>query len=259
MNTIEDIIKIMEEKAPVSLAMSFDNVGLQIGSKNNKLTGILLALDLRDDTIDEAVKKNCNLIITHHPLILGGVKKIDFDTPTGRRIEGLIKNNITLYVSHTNFDICDFGTNDALFEKLNLVNKKYLNLENNLGRLGDLKEKIRLKDYIEIVKKSLNLKNVRVVGSEDKIISKVAICTGSGNEIELMDMAKSSGADLFITGDLTYHKMQYGEDIDLALIDGTHFNTEIIGLEYIYNILKEKIKNKSIFISAKSENIFKIY
>ncbi len=259
MYLVEDIIEVMDEYAPCSLAEDFDTVGLQVGNRKSGVTGILVTLDVRDETIEEAIDKKCNLIVSHHPLFLGGIKQIDYSTPIGHRISKLILNGISLFVSHTNFDICDVGTNDALFEKLHLKNKEYLNDDNNLGRVGTLKNETTLKNYVQLVKERLNLSHVRVVGLEDTIIKKVSICTGSGGYYNLMDLSKKKGADLYITGDLTYHKMQYAEDIGLSIIDGTHYYTEILGIENFRDILNNKFEKLDVFTSYSGGNIFNIY
>ena len=130
--TCKGIIKYFEEWAPKEIAWQKDNVGLQIGSINQKLTNILLCLDLTDQVIDDAIKKNCNLIISHHPLLFHPLKKIDLQNDRNSKlIEKLIKNDITLYSAHTNLDFTKDGVSFELAKKLKLNKIDFLVHQNS--------------------------------------------------------------------------------------------------------------------------------
>ncbi len=130
--TCKEIIKYFEEWAPKEIAWQKDNVGLQVGSLNNKLNNILLCLELHDQVIDDAIKKNCNLIISHHPLLFQPLKKIDLQNDKNSKlIEKLIKNNITLYSAHTNLDFTKEGVSFELAKKLKLNNIDFLVHQNS--------------------------------------------------------------------------------------------------------------------------------
>ena len=121
------IIKYLETWAPKETAWENDNVGLQVGSGERRLKNILLSLDLNSNVIDTAVKKNCNLIITHHPLLFTPLKKIDVSTDEkSKLIEKLIKRNITLYSAHTNLDFTKDGVSFQLAKKLELTEIDFL-------------------------------------------------------------------------------------------------------------------------------------
>ncbi|MCK5762368.1 MAG: Nif3-like dinuclear metal center hexameric protein [Candidatus Izimaplasma sp.] len=142
MNGIK-IKKIFETFYPRDLAYEWDNVGCQIGSLNKEVNIILLSLDLTLEVVDEAISNKVELIIVHHPLIFSPIKSIDTDTYKGMLIEKLIKNEITLYVAHTNFDISNKGMNLILANMLNLKNQKILDYtteSEGLGRVGDIAE-----------------------------------------------------------------------------------------------------------------------
>ncbi len=133
----DKIIKIIEDWAPKSIAWEKDNVGLQVGSLRREVKNILLCLDVNEKVVDEAVKQNCNLIISHHPLLFISLKKIDTEKDkTSRIIEKLIKKDITLYSAHTNLDFTKDGVSFQLANKLKLTNQKFLlNLSSNLNKL----------------------------------------------------------------------------------------------------------------------------
>lgn len=117
---IKDIVKIFENKYPKSLAYNWDNVGLIIGDEMNRVSRILVTLEATGTVIDEAVQNKVDLIITHHPFIFKGLKKINTSTTKGNNIYKLIENKISIYSAHTNFDIAYDGLNDEIAKRLDL-------------------------------------------------------------------------------------------------------------------------------------------
>ncbi|MFY0712959.1 Nif3-like dinuclear metal center hexameric protein [Seonamhaeicola sp. NFXS20] len=123
---IQDVINHLEELAPLAYAEDFDNVGLLVGDKNKKLTGILVTLDTLETVVDEAIEKNCNLIVSFHPIIFKGLTKITGKTYVERVVLKAIKHNIAIYAIHTALDNALQGVNDMICNQLGLVNKKIL-------------------------------------------------------------------------------------------------------------------------------------
>jgi dinuclear metal center YbgI/SA1388 family protein len=128
---ISDILLSIEHFAPLNYQESYDNSGLQVGSPQMECTGILLSLDITEEIIDEAVGKGCNLIIAHHPLIFGGIKKITGKTAVERCIVKAIQHNIVLYAAHTNLDNVTNGVNFKIAEKLGLESVQILSPAKN--------------------------------------------------------------------------------------------------------------------------------
>lgn len=128
MTKVAEVIQMMGEIAPQSLAEDWDNVGLQVGSTGQEVKNVLLALDFNKEILKEAKNKNCQLIITHHPLIFNGLSSINSHNQSGRLIMELIKNEISLYSAHTNLDIAEFGLNDFLINKLPVKNVSLLKI-----------------------------------------------------------------------------------------------------------------------------------
>ena len=183
---VNNIIKEMELLAPTYLKEDFDNVGLMVGDKNKEVKKVLLALDCTLKVIEEAKKENVELIITHHPLIFKRPSSITTDTLQGKKIIELIKNDISLYSSHTNLDSVENGLNDTIVSILGFDNSKILEKNKRddkagLGRIVSLNESIQLEDLISKIKKSLNINNLRVVKGKDKV-NKIAIINGSGQD-----------------------------------------------------------------------------
>lgn len=121
-----DILKILEEFAPLALQENYDNSGLQIGDVDTPIKGILIALDCTEEIIQEAIAKQCDLIITHHPLIFKGVKKISSSNYIERNIKTLLVNNIQLISWHTNLDHVFQGVNYTFAQKIGLENCQIL-------------------------------------------------------------------------------------------------------------------------------------
>ncbi|HLT33173.1 MAG TPA: Nif3-like dinuclear metal center hexameric protein [Aquaticitalea sp.] len=124
--TIQDVINHLEELAPLHYAEDFDNVGLLVGNKNDDVKGILVTLDTLESVVDEAIEKNCNLIVSFHPIIFKGLKKINGDSYVERVIIKSIQNNIAIFSIHTALDNCLQGVNDIICNTLNISNKKIL-------------------------------------------------------------------------------------------------------------------------------------
>ena len=123
---VQDVINHLEELAPLNYAEDFDNVGLLVGSKNIEVTGILVTLDALEEVVDEAIQKNCNLIVSFHPIIFSGLKKITGNTYVERVVLKAIKNDIAIYSMHTALDNAQNGVNNMICEKLGLINRKIL-------------------------------------------------------------------------------------------------------------------------------------
>ncbi|NPA45355.1 MAG: Nif3-like dinuclear metal center hexameric protein [Chlorobi bacterium] len=133
---IKDITNYLEEIAPLSYQESYDNSGYITGNPNDELKGVLITLDTIDEIVDEAIEKNCNLIISHHPIVFKGLKKITGKNYIERTIIKAIKNDIAIYAIHTNLDNVHTGVNAMLCKKLELQNCKILRpAKNELRKL----------------------------------------------------------------------------------------------------------------------------
>jgi len=124
--TINDITNILEDFAPLSYAEDFDNVGLLVGDANTEVTGVLVTLDTLENVVEEAIAKKCNLIISFHPIIFGGLKKITGKNYVERVVIKAIKNDIAIYSNHTALDNARYGVNAKICEILGLENTKIL-------------------------------------------------------------------------------------------------------------------------------------
>ena len=127
---LKTLTKKIEEKYPLNLAYDWDNVGLLVGDSNQDINKIMVVLEANEKVIDEAIEKNVDLIITHQPFIFSKLNKLVTTDFKGNLIHKLIRNNISIYSMHTNFDIAFDGLNDYFVEILNLQNTKILDITN---------------------------------------------------------------------------------------------------------------------------------
>ena len=123
---VQDVINHLEELAPLAYAEDFDNVGLLVGNKHSKVSGILVTLDTIEAVVDEAIENNCNLIVSFHPIIFQGLKKLTGKTYVERVVMKAIKNDIAIFAIHTALDNALQGVNDMICEQLELTNKRIL-------------------------------------------------------------------------------------------------------------------------------------
>ena len=258
---VNNIIKEMELLAPTYLKEDFDNVGLMVGDKNKEVKKVLLALDCTLKVIEEAKKENVELIITHHPLIFKRPSSITTDTLQGKKIIELIKNDISLYSSHTNLDSVENGLNDTIvsilgFDNFKILEKNKRDDKAGLGRIVSLNESIQLEDLISKIKKSLNINNLRVVKGKDKV-NKIAIINGSGQNF--IGKAVALGADCIITGDTTYHFASDYKEMEISILDVGHFASEQITFFNVMENLKEKFKDVEFITSTVEEDPFSFY
>lgn len=161
---IKDIIHCIETFAPLALQESYDNAGLIVGDSGKEFSKGLVCIDITDKVIDEAIKKGCNLIVSHHPLIFGGISKITNNSFSGKCIIKAIKNDVAIYAVHTNLDNIINGVNAILCKKLGLINCKILKPRKNI-----LKKLVTFcpADYTEKVRKALFESGAGHIGNYD--------------------------------------------------------------------------------------------
>lgn len=247
---IRDIHNIVERHAPSILKESYDNVGLMVGDMECKVTSVLVSLDCTLKVIEEARQNNCNLIFTHHPLLFKKPDTITADTLIGEKIIKLIENHINVYSCHTNLDSAEGGINDIIMELLDLncnniieplKNEDGRECKDGIGRISELEEPIILSELCNRVKRCLGISSLRYVGHEFKLIKKIAVINGSGQNY--INEAVLQGADCIITGDTTYHYVSDFEEQGIAVIDGGHFGTEWPAMRKVAVLLENEIKS----------------
>ncbi len=256
---VKEIADIIETAAPISHASSWDNVGLMVGDFDADVNKVMLTLDVTPDVVAQAIEQHCGLIISHHPFIFDGIKNIDFSTPCGSMINLLITNKISVYSCHTNMDSAEIGINTYLAKLYGLCDVIVLEEnENNknigIGRIGNLKSSVTVKELAEITKSLLNTTFVRIVtNNPEKTVKRIAVASGSCGD--LISLAKEKGAEAIITADVKYHQALDALDEDICVIDAGHFPTE----SFVADILKDILKAANLeLVCAKAHDCFEI-
>lgn len=200
MNNLDEIISKIEEFAPPHLAEAWDNSGWQVQLANKRINKIMLALSPTHDVIESAIKKGCELLITHHPMYY----------------TDLNHKNLQIYAAHTNLDFAPDG------------------IRNHLLKMFTPDGEESLDNMILKVKNQLNIKFIKLINPDGITkITKIDIMPGSGGGL----IPKLRNIDLFITGDVKYHDAL--EAKGFAVIDAGHFETERVILPVLRDILQE--------------------
>ena len=232
---IKVILDALEQFAPLPLQESWDNAGLQVGLTETDASGALLCLDVNELIIDEAIRKGCNLVVSHHPLLFHGLKQVSDTNYVQRIVMKAIKNDIAIISMHTNMDNALNGVNYKIAEKLGLTDVTFLDKKDNQsvpsgsGVIGKFAEAMSSHDFIAKVKETFECGCVMTNELLSRPIRSVAICGGAG--AFLLDEAVKAGADAYITGEMHYHEyFDHEQEIQIAVIghyESEHFTTEV--------------------------------
>ena len=177
---IKSITSYLESIAPLSLQEDYDNSGLIVGNEEDEVRGALICIDCTEAVIDEAIKKKCNLIISHHPIIFRGLKKITGENYIERVVLKAIRNNIAIYAIHTNLDNVIQGVNKKICDKLGLSNCKFLlpspaEKKAGSGMIGMLPKPMTEIAFLKKVKTVMKAGSVRHTALLNKKITKVEV------------------------------------------------------------------------------------
>ncbi len=231
-----DLLAIMEQLAPKDLAMAFDNVGLLVDNGKDDIKKVMLALDCTVTTASEAAEWGADMLITHHPQMLDGIKHISPFDPDTAGIYVLIRNGIAHFTAHTNLDAAIGGVNDCLADIFELCNVSKMQYD-LLGRIGYLDREMSLYELAKLVEKRLKT-SARICGAPDKIVKCVGVLGGAGGgEVE---NAYRSGAEVLLTGEIKHHQALRAQQLGMCVIQAGHYETEHIVLEPLRKRLQER-------------------
>lgn len=258
MPTVREIEQALFELAPGEAAMEWDNVGHLLGDPDQAVERVLVALDITEGVADEAIASGCQLVVAHHPVMncrWTPVQNIRDDTFQGHLFLKLLRNNVSAICMHTNLDIAWGGVNDALAQRLELVDPGPL-CENGLGRVGEYPESVTLADYVRFVCHALGCNGLRYADA-GKPVRRVAVGGGACGEFE--DDAIRAGCDTFVTADLSYHQFLDAAGKGINLIDAGHFPTEDPVCSKLVNELTRAFPSLSIEKSASHREVIQYY
>ena len=258
MPTVREIEQALFELAPGEAAMEWDNVGHLLGDPDRAVERVLVALDITEGVADEAIASGCQLVVAHHPVMncrWTPVQNIRDDTFQGHLFLKLLRNNVSAICMHTNLDIAWGGVNDALAQRLELVDPGPL-CENGLGRVGEYPESVALADYVRFVCQALGCNGLRYADA-GKPVRRVAVGGGACGEFE--EDAIRAGCDTFVTADLSYHQFLDAAGKGINLIDAGHFPTEDPVCYRLIDYLTERFPGLSVAKSDSHREVIQYY
>lgn len=222
MTKVKDLFSCLCDYAPLELQTDYDNSGFLIGHAEKEVHTVLLSLDVTDEVVDEAIEKDSDLILSHHPVIWDKLKAVTDDNSTNRKLLRLIENQIAVISMHTNLDITSGGVNDVLMELLGATNDGFFEAE-HCGRRGHLTEAFSMPAFLKLCKEKLQTNGLRYYDA-GRPVEKIAVLGGAGGD-SLLD-AFAAGCDTYLTADIKYHTFLLARELGINLIDGDHFCTE---------------------------------
>ncbi len=246
MTRIYQLAQFLESIAPLPLQETYDNAGLLIGNPEWEIQNVLCCLDATEAVLDEAKKKGCNVVVSHHPIVFKGLKQIQGRHYVDRAVIYAIKNDIALYAIHTNLDnIFRNGVNEEIsrqlgLEKIKLLLPKYDSTTVGAGMIGLLPQEMEGLEFLNYVKKQLDTSLIRHTRLLGKPIQKVAVTGGAG--AFLIPEAIRQGADAYITGDVKYHEFFEAND-QMLLCDVGHFESEQFTISLLARLISENFTN----------------
>ena len=254
---VKDILNCITAVAPLQWQESYDNAGLQVGDLNAETRKALICIDITEEIVDEAVAKNCDLIISHHPLIFHGLKHLSPQTYIERTVVKAIKHDIAIISMHTNLDNSYLGVSRILAEKLGLKNLHILQpaaMDSDLcgaGMVGEFENPMDEVAFLGLVANTINSPFLRHSALTGRKVRKVALCGGSGSSF--MADALRCGADAYLTADIKYHDFFVPEG-NILLVDGGHFETEQFTKELLCELVTKKFPTFAAEIAETNTN-----
>ena len=245
---VKEIISVIESFAPVSIQEKWDNSGLCIGSPESEVNSLLIGLDCTPELVDEAIACGADMIVTHHPLIFSGLKRIVPSDSVGEAVIKAVKAGIAVYAAHTNADKVMAGVSGAMAARLGLEDVEILDEDgegNGLGAVGNLRVPMTSEEMTEYVKERFSLVCLRTSRPVSGLISRVAVCGGSGSS--LISKAIESGAQLYVSGDISYHN--FFTQKGFMVMDIGHYESEREIVDILFSLIKKNFPTFAVRIT----------
>ncbi|MCL2118962.1 MAG: Nif3-like dinuclear metal center hexameric protein [Planctomycetaceae bacterium] len=262
---LETVVRFLETRYPLSLAESWDNVGLLVGDCAMPVRRIMTCLTVTPESCREAVEQQVDLIVTHHPFPFQAVRQITTETTGGRMLWQLIRAGVAVYSAHTAFDSAATGINQQIAEMLGLIDIATLypqpiadhgppDASGNLatpsslvtppqgtGRVGMLPQPVSLRELVEKTAQLFRLKVLPYVGDPDRPVQRVAI--GCGAAGEFLEQAIARKADVFLVGEAKFHQYLEASANRIALILPGHYASERFAVEQMADVIADRFRD----------------
>lgn len=254
---IAEVISALERFAPLPLQDSYDNAGLQAGLTDAECTGALLCLDVTEPVVDEAARRGCNLIVSHHPLLFHGLKQLSGRNYIERCVIKAIVHGIVICSMHTNMDNAPGGVSFKMGEKLGLRDVEVLEPISDRGQqagagvIGTLPENMTEDEFLHKVKNTFRVGCVMHTRPTGRTVSRVALCGGAG--AFLIQNAVAAGADAYVTGEIKYHEF-FGHEDEILLAAIGHYESEQFTVEIFNKIIRESFPSLPVRVTEVNTN-----
>jgi dinuclear metal center YbgI/SA1388 family protein len=256
MHTVADVVGFLEQFAPPELAESWDNVGLLVGSDTHSVQRVMTCLTITPATVREAVQKQAELVVSHHPLPFRPLRQLTSATTEGRLLLELIGARISVFSPHTAFDSAQQGINQRLADGLQLNDVAPLvpatEPGQGAGRYGRTAAPTTLAELAARVKKLLSIDHVQVVGPLDQPVQTVGVACGSAGE--LLPPAQAAGCDAVVTGEVRFHGCLAAESTGMGLVLAGHYASERFAVEQLALVLAERFPALEIWASRQEKD-----
>lgn len=263
MSTVQSICEFLEAFAPSRLAADWDNVGLLVGDRQATVQRVMTCLTITPSSAAEAIERDADLIVTHHPLPFRPLKRVTTDDVSGRLLLQLIRGGVAVYSPHTAFDSAAAGINQRFAEGLGLEQIRPLVADDDqeepeagMGRFGTLTSKLTLEAFAKRLKDLLGLSQLKVVGSNDDRISRVAVACGSAGQF--LDEARDANCDLLVTGETSFHTCLEAEATGIALLLTGHYASERFAVEQLAGVLTSQFEHTDCWASQRETDPLRV-
>lgn len=262
MAAVKEIYQLIDNFAPFETQMDFDNAGFLVGRGDSTVERVLVALDITKVVVEEAVRRGCQLIVSHHPVIFGGVKSVTDETVTGRVLLALAENGLSAICAHTNLDAAEGGVNDCLAQRLGLTDTVLLEQDGTdrrgraygIGRIGQAhKAGMSGAEYAAYVKEKLGARSVRF---EDAGIPVSRVAVGGGSCGSMLEQVRAAGCDTFVTADVKYDVFLSARAMGINLIDAGHYATENVVCPALVKLIAQAFPQVEVLLSADHREVY---
>lgn len=265
--SLETVISFLESRYPLSLAESWDNVGLLVGDRTQPVRRVMTCLTVTPETCREAVGQKADLVVTHHPFPFHAMRRMTTATNDGAMLWQLIRAGIAVYSAHTAFDSAETGINRQIAEKLDLRDVTPLYPPGNTtptdraampapdvgtGRIGTLPQAIRLIELVDRAAELLRLSVLPYVGELDKIVRRVAV--GCGAAGDFLEQVKARDADVFFVGEMRFHQYLEAEAGGISLILPGHYASERFAVEQLADVIAARFQPLTVWPSREERD-----
>ena len=255
---LRQICDFLDGFAPTQLAEDWDNVGLLVGDINASVSKIMACLTVTPETTAEAIDRNVDLIVTHHPLPFRPLKKLTTEQTATRMLWDLIRSGIAIYSPHTGFDSAANGINQMVCQKIHLtevqplVPHDVLDQSVGVGRFGKLSHPVLMSEFIATIKSSFQIKQLQYVGDPNQSVQTIASACGAGGSF--IDKVIAAQCDTFITGETNFHTCLEAKAKGIGLVLIGHYASERFAIEELANVIKNNFADLDVWAAEKESD-----